>query len=122
MNKREFKKYVDALGAAVINEMLSAYYNVEGVDQDKLSSAIETMLRAVGNAKLNANITFDKGLRAFGDAKEYGRAKRAFFVQLFDKIDTEFEESTNAALKLFNEALPADEKARNKEIAAEAAK
>ena len=122
MNKREFKKYVDALGAAVINEMLSAYYNVENVDQDKLSSAIETMLRAVGNAKINANITFDMGPGAFSDPKEYGRAKRAFFVQLFDKIDTEFEEATNPALKLFNEALPADEKARNKEIAAEAAK
>ena len=49
--------------------------------------------------------------------KEYAKAKKAFFRSLFNKIDTEFEEETNAALKLFNEALPAEEKARNKEYA-----
>lgn len=119
-NKREFKKFVDALGAAVIDEMISSYYNVAGADRDKIAKAMETVLGAIGKAKNNANVTFDRGEKAFADAKEYSAAKQAFFRSLFDKIETEFNEEVNAALKLFNEALPAEEKARNKEAAAAA--
>ena len=119
-NKREFKKFVDALGAAVIDEMISSYYNVAGADRDKIAKAMEIVLGAIGKAKNNANVTFDRGEKAFSDAKEYSAAKQAFFRSLFDKIETEFNEEVNAALKLFNEALPAEEKARNKEAAAAA--
>ena len=119
-NKRDYKKYVEALAAAMLDEMISAYYNVKGADQDKLAKAMETVMGAMAKARNNANITFDRGPKSFADQKEYAKAKTAFFKSLFDKIDTEFAEETNAALKLFNEALPADEKARNKEIAAAA--
>jgi len=117
-NKREFKKYADALGASIIDEMISAYYNVEGADRDKIAHAMETVLGAIGKAKNNANITFDKGVSAFGGIEEYAKAKKVFFRSLFDKIETEFSEEVNAALKLFNAALPAEEKARNKQYAA----
>ncbi|MCM1369122.1 MAG: hypothetical protein NC204_01990 [Candidatus Amulumruptor caecigallinarius] len=119
-NKREFKKYVDALGAAVIDEMVAAFYNVENADRDKIAKAIESALGAVGKAKNNANIYFDRGARAFEDAGEYRKGKKAFFVALFDKIETEFNEEINESLKLFNAALPEEEKQRNKEIAAKA--
>jgi hypothetical protein len=117
-NKREFKKYVDALGADVIDEMVSAYYNVAGVDQDKLAKAIETVLGAIGTAKNHANVRFDRGAKAFEDAKAYSVAKEKFFRGLFNKVIDEFQGGVDAALKLFNEALPAEEKARNKEAAA----
>lgn len=117
-NKREFKKYADALGASVVDEMVSAYYNVKDVDNDKIAEAIKIALGAVGKAKNNANVCFDKGAKAFEDIAEYGKAKRTFFKALFDKIKTEFVEEINQALKEFNAALPADEKARNKEAAA----
>ena len=116
-NKREFKKYADALGASVIDEMISAYYNVEGADRDKIAQAMEKILGAIGKAKNNANIYFDRGPKAFADMKEYAAAKRKFFRALFDKIETEFSEEVNESLKLFNAALPAEEKARNKEYA-----
>ena len=116
-NKREFKKYADALGASIIDEMISAYYNVENADRDKIAKAMETVLGAIGKAKNNANITFDKGPKAFGGLKEYSQAKAKFYNSLFDKIETEFGEEVNQALHLFNEALPAEEKARNKEAA-----
>ncbi|MDE6007007.1 MAG: hypothetical protein K2G67_05585 [Muribaculaceae bacterium] len=116
-NKREFKKYVDALGAEVIDEMVASYYNVEGADKDKISEAINQVLGAIGAAKSHANIYFDRGAKGFGNAKEYSKAKREFFVGLFDKIETEFNEEINAALKTFNEALPASVKAHNKEVA-----
>lgn len=122
INKREFKKYADALGASVIDEMISAYHNVEGADQEKIAQAIQMTLGAIGKAKNNANIFFDKGARAFADAKEYGKAKRQFFRALFDKIETEFAEEINGALKVFNSALPAAAKEQNKEAAREAAK
>lgn len=116
-NKREFKKYVDALGASVIDELVSSYYNVEGVDRDKITQAIEKVLGAVGRSKSNSNIKFDRGPKAFDNIEEYSKAKKAFFVALFDKIDTEFDESINQAVKLLNEAIPASVKAQNKEIA-----
>lgn len=116
-NKREFKKYADALGASVIDEMISAYYNVEGADKDKITTAIQQTLGAIGKAKNNANVYFDRGHKAFDDMKAYAKAKRAFFRALFDKIETEFSEEVNAALHTFNEALPAEERARNKEAA-----
>lgn len=121
-NKREFKKYVDALGASVIDEMISAYYNVAGADRDKIAKSMEQVLGAIGKAKNNANVFFDRGVKAFGSVEEYAKAKKAFFRALFDKIETEFSEEVNAALHTFNDALPADEKARNKAAAAEALK
>lgn len=116
-NKREFKKYCDALGASVIDEMISAYYNVAGADKDKIAQSMEQVLGAIGKAKSNANVFFDKGVRAFESAEAYSKAKKAFFKALFDKIETEFSEEVNQALHTFNSALPADEKARNKELA-----
>lgn len=116
-NKRDFKKYADALGASVVDEMVSSYYNVNGADRDKIAEAIKIALGAVGKAKNNANVCFDKGAEAFEDVAAYGKAKRAFFKALFDKVETEFSEEINQALKVFNSALPAEEKARNKEAA-----
>lgn len=121
-NKREFKKYVDVLAASVMDEMVSAYYNVANVNQDKIAEAVKLVLGAVGKAKNNANVFFDKGRKAFEDADAYAKAKQTFFRALFDKIETEFNEEINAALKVFNSALPAEEKARNKEAALAAAK
>lgn len=116
-NKREFKKYVDALGASVIDEMVSSYYNEEGADKDKITEAIQQVLGAVGAAKSHANIFFDRGAKGFESLQAYAKAKKEFFVALFDKIQTEFDEEIKAALKTFNDALPASVKAHNKEIA-----
>ncbi len=111
-NKREFKKYVDAIGASVIDEMIAAYYNVEKSD---IAEAMQKVLCAIGRAKNNSNVTFDRGEKAFGDKKEYVTAKKNFYKSLFDKIFTEFDEETGAALKEFNAAIPEEVKMMNKE-------
>lgn len=118
-NKREFKKYVDALGASACDQMMYAYYTVEGADKDAISKAIEKVLLATNKARMNSNIFFDRGVKAFADKKEYAKAKENFFKSLFEKVSTEFSEEVNAALKDFNDALPAEEKARNKEAVAQ---
>ncbi len=116
-NKREFKKYVDAVGASVIDEMIAVYYNVEKADKDKIAEAMEKVLFAIGRAKSNSNVTFDRGEKAFADKKEYVTAKKGFYKSLFDKIFTEFDEETGAALKEFNAAIPEEVKKMNKELA-----
>ncbi|MDE7402649.1 MAG: hypothetical protein K2M87_04465 [Muribaculaceae bacterium] len=114
-NKRNFKKYADALGASALDEMVIAYHNVEGADREKIAEAIKQVLAAVGKAKCNANIFFDKGHKAFESMQDYAKAKRAFFRSLFNKIETEFGQEVNEALKQFNAALPDAVKAKNKE-------
>ncbi|MDE7412875.1 MAG: hypothetical protein K2N05_03665 [Muribaculaceae bacterium] len=118
-NKREFKKYVDALGASACDEMMYAFYTVEGADKDAISKAIEKVLLATNKARMNSNIFFDRGAKAFADKKEYEKAKKNFFKALFEKVTTEFSEEIQDALKQFNAALPEDEKKKNKELATE---
>lgn len=114
-NKREFKKYVEAVGASVVEEMMFVYYNEKGVDQDAIEKAIARVLGATAAAKSNANVCFDRGMRSFGNQVEYSKAKRQFFKALFKKISTEFAGEVNGAVNDFNAALPEDVKKANKE-------
>ena len=116
-NKREFKKYADALGASVIEEMMVAYYNVEGADRKAIADAVGKVLAAIEEAKNNSNVYFDRGVKAFPDHKEYSKAKKAFFRALFNKIESDFSAQVEDAVKAFNAALPEAYKAAQKEAA-----
>lgn len=113
-NKRTFKKYVEAIGASICDEMMIAYYNVDGIDQNKVQNALGKVLGAVGVATSNANVFFDKGVKAFETRKDYETAKRNFFKKLFQKISTDFSATVDEALKEFNAAIPAGEKEKMK--------
>lgn len=115
MNKQQFKKAVEAVGASICDEMMTVYYNEQGVDQDKISMAVAKVLGATAAARSNANVHFDRGCRSFANAQEYNKAKSAFFKKLFDKIHSDFNEEIKAALKLFNEAVPQAVKDANKQ-------
>ncbi len=115
-NKRNFKKYVEAIGASICDEMMIAYYNMEGIDKEKVQSAIGKVLSAVGTATANANVFFDKGVKAFDTPKAYGVAKKDFFKKLFHKVATDFSATIDEALKEFNAAVPAEEKERLKAV------
>lgn len=116
-NKREFKKYVEAVGASACDEMMSAYYTVDGIDKDSVSKAVEQVLCAVAAARANANVFFDKGSKAFSSRKEYSKAKQDFFEKLFEKINGDFSKQLDEALKVFNSAVPREVKEQNKELA-----
>lgn len=118
-NKREFKKYAEAVGASACESMMETYYNVKGVDKELVEKAITQVLGAVGAAQSHANVFFDKGHKAFESAEAYSKAKKAFFVKLFDKINADFNAELDAAIKTFNSAIPAEVKAEQKEAAAE---
>lgn len=115
MNKQQFKKAVEAIGASICNEMMTVYYNEEGVDQDKISQAVAKVLGATAAARSNANVFFDRGRKGFADAKEYNKAKSDFFKKLFTRIREDFNNEISAALKLFNEAVPQAVKDANKQ-------
>ncbi len=118
-NKREFKKYTEATGASVCEAMMLAYYNQKGINKEDVEKAIAKVLSATAAAKSNANVTFDKGHKAFADLKEYSKAKESFFAKLFDKINEDFAKEIDEALKLFNSAIPQSVKDEQKKEAAE---
>jgi len=118
-NKREFKKYVEAVGASACETMMSAYYNVESVDKAEVEKAMGMVLGAVGVARANSNVSFDKGPKAFENHAEYAKAKQAFFKKLFAKISEDFMAEFEAALKIFNAAVPQVAKDVNKRVSAE---
>lgn len=118
-NKREFKKYVDAVGASACEAMMATYYNCEGVDQDAVEKAMSKVLAAVGTARAHSNVKFDKGVKAFADSKEYKKAKEEFSDKVFNKINNDFAAQLDEALKIFNAAIPQKEKDANKKAVTE---
>ncbi|MDE5843636.1 MAG: hypothetical protein K2H35_07880 [Muribaculaceae bacterium] len=116
-NKRDFKKYADALGASVVEEMMVSYYNVEGADRKAIAGAVGKVLEAIEDAKNKSNVFFERGVKSFADHKEYAKAKHEFFRALFNNIETEFGAKIDEAVKEFNAALPESYKAAQKEIA-----
>lgn len=113
MNKRDFKKYVESVGDSACASMVDIYETVENIDKVKVADAIEKVIAAVAAAKTNADITFDKGVKAFDNLGEYSKAKKAFFRQLFEKINKDFYNDLDAALKEFNSAVPEEVKKEN---------
>lgn len=105
-NKREFKKYVEAVGASACDAMMATYYNVEGVNKESIENSIRMVLGAVGVARSNADVTFDKGVKAFDTMKDYSKAKAEFYKKLFSKINNDFAQSIDEAIKVFNAAIP----------------
>lgn len=118
-NKREFKKSVEALGATICEEMMATYYNVENADRDAIAKSIEKVLVAVTRAKDNANVSFDRGVKAFESKEEYAKTKAKFFKALFVKVNEELAQEINDALNVFNKALPEEIKQQNKAAVAE---
>lgn len=115
MNKRDFKKYVESVGDSACAQMVDIYDSVDKIDKEKVANAVEKVLGAVAAAKSNADVTFDKGVKAFDNIVEYSKAKKAFFRQLFKKISEDFVKELEEALKEFNAAVPDEVKAQNKE-------
>ena len=114
MNKRDFKKYVESLGDSACASMVDIYDTYDKVDKEKVANAIEKVISAVAAAKTNADITFDKGVKAFDNIVEYSKAKKDFYKKLFKKIYEDFYKELDEAVKEFNSAVPAEVKEENK--------
>lgn len=113
-NKREFKKNVQAVGDSVCAEMVDVFDTVENVNKDEVAKAVEKVICAIAAAKSNADVTFDKGVKAFPNIVEYSKSKKAFYRQLFKKVTDDFYKDIDEALKIFNAAVPDEVKEENK--------
>lgn len=114
MNKRDFKKYVESVGDSACASMADVFDTVENIDKEKVADAVEKVIGAVAAAKSNADITFDKGVKAFDSLAEYSKAKKSFYKQLFKKIYEDFYKELDDAVKEFNSAIPEEVKQENK--------
>lgn len=114
MNKRDFKKYVESVGDSACASMVEVFDTVENIDKSKVADAVEKVISAVAAAKSNADVTFDKGVKAFENLGAYSKAKKQFFRQLFNKITEDFYKELDEAVKEFNSAIPESVKAENK--------
>lgn len=117
MNKRDFKKYVESVGDSACAQMVDIYETVDNVDKTKVANAVEKVISAVAAAKANADVTFDKGVKAFDNIVEYSKAKKNFYKVLFKKISEDFIKELEDALKEFNAAVPEEVKSQNKATA-----
>ena len=117
MNKRDFKKYVESVGDSACASMVDIFDSNENIDKEKVANAVEKVIAAVAAAKTNADVTFDKGVKAFDSIVEYSKAKKAFYKQLFKKIYEDFYNDLDEAVKEFNSAVPEDVKESNKAAA-----
>lgn len=106
MNKREYKKAVEALGSGMCIEIFNIGATEKNVDAVKMQQAMSIVWNAMENTKRGANIFFDKRARDFENHLEYKKAKAVFFKNLFERLNSEFESKLEEALKLVNEAAP----------------
>lgn len=113
-NKREFKKYVESLCDSACSTMVDVYDTEKDVDKAKIAEAVEKLLAATAAAKANADITFDKGVKAFENLGAYSKAKKSFYKQLFKKVYDDFYKELEDAVKVFNAAVPENVKEDNK--------
>ncbi|MCM1004809.1 MAG: hypothetical protein NC402_00750 [Prevotella sp.] len=114
-NKREFKKYVSEVANSVCSYMMDVLAFVPGVNEEEIHKAVITVLTASETAIVKTNVKFDKGHKAF-PAGGYSKARRAFFNTVYAKTQKEFNEAIEAAVKIFNAAVPAEIKEQNKKL------
>lgn len=109
-NKREFKKSVDALSAAIADEMMASYYNVKDANREKIAEAITKIVSAVAKAKEQSNKLFKKGVKEFESLAAYNKAKAAHTKEMYAKAIADYNDALAEALKAYNEGMPKADK------------
>lgn len=105
-NKREFKKSVDALSSALVNEMMASLYNMKEANSEKINEAISKIASARVKARKETNKLFDKGAKEFANLKEYNKAKSLFTREKYDQAIARYNDALAEALKAYNEGMP----------------
>ena len=105
-NKREFKKSVDALSAALVDEMMASYYNVKDADREKISQAIAKIVGAMGKARKDTGKLFGKGVKEFESLAAYNKAKARHNKDKYNAAIADYNQALSEALKAYNEGMP----------------
>lgn len=105
-NKRDFKKSIDALSSALVDEMMASYYNVKDADREKISEAIKKIVAGMSRARTNSNQLFKKGVKEFEHLAAYNKAKAQFTKEKYKAAISEYNNALGEALKVYNEGMP----------------
>lgn len=108
--KREFKKSIEALSSALVDEMMASYYNVKEADRQKISEAITTVVGAMNKAKSDASKLFGKEVRDFEHLAAYNKAKAVHTKEKFKEAIANYNDALGQALKAYNEGMPTTKK------------
>lgn len=106
MNKRQYKKAIDALGTGMCVEIFNIGVSTKGADSAKINEAINIVWSAMDATKHGANLFFPRKEREFDDRAAYNRARNEFYRAAFARLNSEFETQIDEALKLVNAAAP----------------
>ena len=104
MNKREYKKAIEALGTAMCVEIFNIGVTTKGADAAKINEAINIVWGAMDDTKRGANLYFPKKEREFADRAAYNRERNQYYRAAFERLNSEFETQVDEALKLVNAA------------------
>lgn len=106
MNKREYKKAVEALGTGMCVEIFNIGVTTKGADAAKINDAINLVWNALQDTKHGINHYFGKKERDFENRKEYNKARNEYYRNLVSELNSKFETEIDEALKLVNAATP----------------
>lgn len=108
-NKRQFKKSLEALSSALVNEMMANMYNEKEADSKKINEAITKVVGAMLKAKQDTSVLFGKGMKEFAHLKDYNNAKSLHNKEKYRQAIANYNEALGEALKLYNEGMPKNE-------------
>lgn len=105
-NKREFKKSVEELTAALVDEMMISYYNEKEADKEKISQAITKIISAMEKSKSSVATAFNKKIRDFENVAAYNKEKSKYIKEKYTAAIAEYNKDLGEALKDYNEGMP----------------
>ena len=106
MNKREYKKAVQALGASLCVEFFTIGNAAIDMNPGQVQECMNNVYAAMNKAIHGANAVFPKRQKEFATKSEYLKAKREFFRELYVNLSAEYSAVIDKTLKDFNAALP----------------
>lgn len=117
-NKRILKKEIRTICGALAGECIIAKLTVPGIDPEAINNIIYQLADTQESAIALVNFDFPQSPKTFDSKKAYADARHAYYKAGFKKLKADFNSRIEAIVKEMNAALPAAQKAANKEAAA----
>ena len=117
-NKRRLKKAIKAACGNMAGECIITRNYVPGVDVKKIDEIIFNIADLQFVTIENVTFSFDKSAGSFDSRHDYKKARAAYFHKGYKKLLDDFNKGVADIVNQMNDALPAEQKERNKAAAA----
>ena len=118
-NKRTLKKYLKTVAEELAGETAFIMDFYEGIDLKKADAIIDDIYNLWVEKNEDVTVAFDKTLQVSfeGNAKEYRKARRAYYKAAYNTLIAEYNDGVAEILKKMNALLSPEQRNMNKEIA-----